>query len=273
MPRRCEVIGRRALPDEYVEFNNTWGVPYGWPASRKVQAQQRLDEPRREYGPFAYQIASGTRIFEYPWAFQTANAAPGSRVLDVGGCVGGLQFVFALSGCKVVNVDPFDEGASGWPSGSARYTLSPGLHERLNEAFGTEVELVRQRIQETDLSDGSFDVAVSVSVLEHLGQSDAEQAAARVGRLLAPGGLFVATIDLFLDLEPFGVLHRNCYGTNIDVAALVARSGLTLVSGDPRELFGFPEFDRDRVVANLDDILVAERYPVVSQAIVLRRPA
>jgi SAM-dependent methyltransferase len=266
------VIGRRALPDKYVEFNRRWGAPSGLPAAHAVPLSRRLREQRAEFGPFAFQLSGGTRAFEYPWVFYAADTSPGSRVLDVGGCVGGLQFVFALEGCRVVNVDPFEEDSAGWPVARAAEPVESGLHQRLNALFDTDVELVRGRIQDADLPDGSFDRAVSVSVLEHLGQADAEAAVARVGHLLTPGGLFVATIDLFLDLEPFGVLPCNGYGTNLDVSALIASSGLELLSGDRRELLGFAEFDRDRIVALLGELLIAAKYPVVSQAIVLRKP-
>jgi SAM-dependent methyltransferase len=267
------VIGRRALPDKYLEFNRKWGVPTGLPAADPVRRSERLAEPRAEFGPFAFQIASGTRVFEYPWAFFAADTAPGTRLLDIGGCVGGLQFVYALEGCHVVNVDPFEEDAAGWPAGRNREPMTPELHDRLNTVFGTDVKLVQSRIEDADLAEGSFDRAVCLSVLEHLGQAEAEAAAARIGQLLAPGGLFVATVDLFLDLEPFGVLKRNLYGTNIDVSGLVASSGLELVSGDRRELHGFAEFDLDRIVTELDDLLIATHYPVASQALVLRKPA
>lgn len=267
------MIGRRVMPDAYAEFNARWGVPFGLPGASTAALADRLAAPKAEYGPFAFQLSSGTRTFEYPWIYLTADAVPGSRVLDVGGCVGGLQFVFALEGCTVVNVDPLHEDEGGWPSGSSRFTVTMDTHDRLNQAFGTDVELVPKRLQDAGLTDGSFDRVVCASVLEHLDQSDARDAIAHISRLLTPGGLFVTTIDLFLDLEPFGVLTRNCYGTNIDVSALVAGSGLELVVGDRRELLGFPEFDRDRVVAHLDELLVAPRYPVVTQALALRRPA
>lgn len=265
------MIGRQALPDRYQEFNARWGAPYGHAAAATAPLQKRLDNPTTEYGPFAYQIASGTRVFEYPWIFYNADLRPGLRVLDVGGCVGGLQFVMAMEGCDVVNVDPFDEGADGWPSGSLRYVVGPDRHDRLNETFGTKVELVRARLQDAELADGSFDRVVCVSVIEHVPQPDAEEMGAKIAALLKPGGLFVTTIDLFLDLKPFGVLDRNCYGTNLDVYRLVKASGLELVEGDPRELYGFPEFDRDRIVAELDELMVAPRYPVLTQSLVLRK--
>lgn len=267
------MIGRRTLPEEYLAFNQRWGVPLGWPEAGGVSLAERLADPKREYGPFAFQLASGTRILEYPWAFLTADAAPGSRILDVGGCLGGLQFVFALSGCQVVNVDPLDEGGVGWPyASSQRLAVTPEVHDRINAALGTDVVLIPKQLQDAELAEESFDRAVCLSVLEHLSDADARDVVARIGSLLRPGGLFLATIDLFLDLKPFGVLTRNLYGTNIDVRALVEASGLELVGGDPRELFGYPEFDRDGIVAQLDELMVAERYPVLTQTIVLRRP-
>jgi 2-polyprenyl-3-methyl-5-hydroxy-6-metoxy-1,4-benzoquinol methylase len=265
------VIGRRALPEKYEEFNTRWGVPFGLPPASGVQLKQRHDDPRAEYGPFAFQLHSGTRVFEYPWSYFAAATSPGCRVLDIGGCVGGLQFVFATEGCRVVNVDPFEEGSGGWPT--TRWPVGPDLHERLNQILGTDVELVRERVQDAGLAEGSFDRVTCLSVIEHLDQSDAEALVAHAGRLLAPGGLFVATIDLFLDLKPFGVLSRNCYGANVDVAALVASCGLELVAGDRRELFGFPEFDLDRIVAELDELLLSPTYPCLSQSVVLRKPS
>jgi SAM-dependent methyltransferase len=261
------------MPDEYATFNARWGVPFGLPEASTVSLVERLNRPRAEYGPFAFQLASGTRQFEYPWTFLTADVTPGCRVLDVGGCVGGLQFVLALAGCRVVNVDPLQESAAGWPSGSSRFPITPEVHDRINQALGTDVTLIPKRLQDADLADASFDRVVCVSVIEHLGEAEARDTVAHIGRLLAPGGLFLTTIDLFLDLKPFGVLSRNGYGTNIDVAGLVRASGLELVGGDPRELFGFEEFDRDRIVAQLDELLVAPRYPVVAQTLVLRKPS
>jgi SAM-dependent methyltransferase len=269
LEREVAVIGRRALPEAFVEFNSTWGVPFGKPAAIAVSLRQRHQAPTADYGPFAFQVPSGTRIFEYPWCVSALDTFPGCRVLDVGGCVSGLQFVLAQQGCRVVNVDPFEDGTDGWPMDY--YTVTPELHERLNEAFGTGVELVTKRLADAGLAAGSFDRVLCLSVLEHLPQNEGQELLAAAGRLLAPGGLLVATIDLFLDVEPFGVLKRNGFGTNVDVAALVAHSGLHLVGGDPRELHGFAEFDPDSIVAHLDELLLPKTYPVLTQALVLRK--
>jgi SAM-dependent methyltransferase len=265
------MIGRQPLPDRFVEWNARWGAPFGLPAADGVPLHQRHTRPDPAYGPFAFQLHSGTRAFEYPWAYFAAGTGTGCRVLDVGGGMSGLQFVFALEGCAVVTVDPFDNDSGGWPA--TRWRVGPDLHERLNAVFGTRVRLVCSRLQQADLAPGSVDRVVCLSVLEHLPADDARDLVARAARLLAPGGLLVATVDLFLDLKPFGVLDRNGYGTNLDVCRLVDGTGLDLVQGDPRELYGFPEFDRDRLVARLPELYLSPTYPCVSQALVLRRPA
>jgi SAM-dependent methyltransferase len=231
--------------------------------------KQRHDRPDAGYGPFAFQLHSETRLFEYPWAFYAADVAPGMRLLDIGGCVGGMQFVFALEGCDVTNVDPCDNDSGGWPA--TRWPVGPELHERLNGVLGTDVKLVQKRVQDADLPVGGFDRVVCLSVIEHLAQQDARDLVAHAVRLLAPGGLFVATIDLFLDLKPFGVLTRNAYGTNLDVRALIDGLDAELVVGDKRELHGFAEFDRERIVEHVDEFYAPTGYPCLSQAIVLRK--
>jgi SAM-dependent methyltransferase len=263
------MLGRLRMPQEYQDFNTKWGAPFGYPAATPVLLKQRHERPDPAYGPFAYQLHSGTRTFEYPWAYHAARTSPGTRVLDVGGCVGGLQYVFALEGCAVTNADPCDNESGGWPQ--TRWPVGPDLHEQLNETFGTNVRLVQKRVQEADLPAGSFDRAISLSVIEHLAPADARDMVEHILSLLVPGGLLVATVDLFLDLKPFGVLNRNCFGTNIDLCRLIDGLDADLVEGDRRELFGFPEFDVDRLVAQIDDLYLSPTYPCLTQALVLRK--
>jgi SAM-dependent methyltransferase len=263
------VIGRQPLSAEHVEWNERWGAPFGLPAANGVSLHQRHMRPDAAYGPFAYQLHSGTRAVEYPWAYFATGAGAGCRVLDTGGGLSGLQFVFALEGCDVVNVDPCEPDSGGWPT--TRWQVPPDLHDRLNELFGTGVRLIQKRLQDADLEAGSFDRVVCLSVIEHLHPADARDLLEHMVRLLAPGGLLVATIDLFLDLKPFGVLDRNGYGTNIDVYRLVDGLGVDLVGGDPRELHGFPEFDRDRIVDQIPELYLSPTYPCVSQTLVLRK--
>lgn len=275
------MLARKALPTEYVAWNEKWGAPYGHRSARLVaeggRPRQRpiealTDPTHPDHGPFAFQYASGTRVHEYPWAFFAAGFTPGMRVLDVGSGLSGLQFVAALSGCEVVNVDPSARDDYNVWTDPGYLPLSPAQHRMLNDAFGTEVALVADRIQDADLPAGSFDRVLCLSVLEHVSREEAVEILTACARLLRPGGRLVLTVDLFLDLRPFGVLTENMWGINQDVGAAVAASGLDVVEGDPRELLGFPEFDLDHVVKSVPELLISPMYPVLSQSLVLSRP-
>jgi SAM-dependent methyltransferase len=266
------MIGRRDLPQEYLEWNERWGAPGGYRHGGGPQAQLADPDPAR-FGPFAFQLTSQTREFEYPWVYHAAAIKPGLRVLDVGAGLSGLQFVLGREGCEVVNVDPSaaEAPSEGWQV-RAGWWLTPDRHQALNQAFDTDVTLVPRRIQDSGLAPGSFDRVLCVSVLEHVGQQEARSMLESMIDLLAPGGLCVLTVDLFLDLKPFGILDRNEWGTNLDLGRLLGGLSVERDQGDPRELLGFPEFDYDAVVAQVDDYLLGG-YPCVAQALVLRKPA
>jgi SAM-dependent methyltransferase len=266
------VIGRHAIPPEYSDWNEHWGAPYGHPACAAIPLRQRIARPDLAYGPFAFQANSGTRTLEYPWAYFATGATKGMRVLEAGGGMSGLQFVLALEGCAVVNVDPCIDTDTGIAAAANAWQVTPEIHDRINTLFGTDVDLVRTRLQDANLEPESFDRALCLSVIEHLDGAEARAMVETIARLLVPGGIFVASVDLFLDLQPFGVMTRNCYGTNVDVWGLVGGTGLDLVHGDPRELLGFPGFDRERVVRELPDLLIPPGYPCLTQTLVLRKP-
>ena len=266
------MLGRASLPTAYVEWNRRWGAPFGHPPVHGIGLRERFDKPREEFGPFGFQLNSDTRAFEYPWAYFTADTSPGMRILEAGGGTSGLQFVLAQEGCQVFNVDPGIDSDGGLASSLGEWRVTEELHQRLNRLFGTDVRLLRQRLQDADLEAASFDRVLCLSVLEHLDYEEARGMLRAAARLLAPGGLLLLTVDLFLDLAPFGSFPRNMYGTNVDLHRLVNDSDLRLAHGDPRELHGFPAFDRDRIVARLPEIFVSPRWPVMSQALVLRRP-
>jgi SAM-dependent methyltransferase len=237
-----------------------------------VPLRERIARPDRAYGPFAFQTNSGTRVFEYPWAYFATAATAGMRVLEAGGGMSGLQFVLALEGCVVVNVDPCIDTDTGLAAAAHAWQVTPEVHDRLNTLFGTDVRLVQKRLQDADLEPESFHRVLCLSVMEHLDSGEARGMVETIARLLVPGGIFVASVDLFLDLRPFGVLTRNCYGTNINIYQLIGGLGLDLVHGDPSELYGFPAFDRDRMVRALPDLLIAPGYPCLTQTLILRKP-
>jgi hypothetical protein len=92
-----------------------------------------------------------------------------------------------------------------------------------------------------------------------------------VYRILKPGGEFIMTVDLYLDIAPFTERLANDYGSNIDLHWLSNLAPFELVFGNPMELYGFPEFDRDGVLCNLEQFLCGT-YPVLVQCLILRKP-
>src|SRR5207247_10699380 len=112
------------------------------------------------YGKFGFQGNNSTRVVEFPWAYHAGQTSAGMRVLEVGGGLSGLQFVLSAEGCVVTNVDPGDEPYHAWDG-------SPHVHQRLTEAFGTDVALALVRAEDFVAPAGSFDRIFCISVIEH----------------------------------------------------------------------------------------------------------
>jgi SAM-dependent methyltransferase len=265
-PLNLGMIATKNLPAAYQEWNATHGAPHGHRV-RFGRMRQRLPKSwlYRAAGPFFVQTNNTTRTFEYPWAFESAQLSLGQKVLEVGGSLAGFQFVLARHGCRVVNVDPGMEAAGvGWP-------CDQNSIARLNRIFHTQVELRNTTIERADLSNNEFDRAFAISVVEHLPPADATNVMAHTFRALKPGGLFVITLDLFLNLHPFTERRRNEYGVNQSVSELIAAQPWRLVAGQREELFGFPEFDREKIQSRLETFFVGS-YPALAQCLVLQKP-
>jgi 2-polyprenyl-3-methyl-5-hydroxy-6-metoxy-1,4-benzoquinol methylase len=264
------VIAPADIPADFEEWNRNWHAPHGralpsWWTT--VRLPRRMTMRRR--GPFAFQPNSGTRRFEYPWAFAQVAVGAGHTVVDVGGALSGFQFALASTGARVVNVDPFvDYGTAG------EYTDRHPFEaiSKLNAAFGTNVELRRAALPAAGLEAASVDVVYCISTLEHLPASDAEETMRHVTKVLRPGGRCVLTVDLFLDLAPFTSRQTNRWGANLDVRALVEGSGLDVAAGRTDELLGFPGFDADRIQCDLGTYLIGD-YPGLAQCVTLTKPA
>jgi SAM-dependent methyltransferase len=270
------MLARRELPEDYRQWNNTWGAPDGQhrkaienlgrlPASVR-EVVLRSPRVQRERGPFAFQPNTSTRSYEYPWTyFQLANLGP-SRILEIGGALSGLQFVLAKDGHDVHNVDPF------FDYGVGEYDVDPiAEHASLNRVFGTNVTLHRATLPEADIA-GTFSAAICVSTIEHLSSGDIEATLRAVKRLLAPGGLVVLTVDLFLNLTPFCSRTTNVWGSNASVAWIDELLGYTMVAGDRSELYGYPEFSTDQILSRLDEFAIGIYYPQMAQLVSFKAP-
>jgi len=225
-------------------------------------------------GPFGYEANNATRTFEYPWAYHSVPIRAGDNIVEIGGGLSGFQFVLSKAGCKVTNVDPGGEG-----SGS----LLP-LEEKniasLNRWFGTNVKFVKQRIETLELDAESQDRVYTISVIEHLTFEEIERVVDCVFRILKKGGFLVMTVDLFLNLLPFTSRVKNEWGTNVDLRWLSRLQPLEVAQGLPSELFGFPEFDPQYILSNLEKYMIGlsdlenmmYSYPCLTQCLVLRKP-
>jgi SAM-dependent methyltransferase len=262
------LLARKELPPAFVEWNAQWRAPFGPAWGYDIPIEQRFNSQRaRQLGPFAFQPNNTTRRVEYPWAFQALDIKPGSDVVDIGGALSGFQFVLDRCGSNVTNVDPFHD--CWW---SHFYPVEPELlHARLNRYFETGVILKRANLTEAGLDDESFDRTVCLSTIEHLSDDEITRTIQEVCRILRKGALFVLTVDLFLNLFPFTRRERNKCGTNVSIQNVVEQSNMRLVCGEGKELFGFTEFDPERILSNLEDYHIGANYPVLAQMFVLRK--
>jgi SAM-dependent methyltransferase len=261
------MLALAALPERYQKWNDSHGAPFGRPVPKK----RLLDHfrpprtPEQLQGPFSIQTNNTTREFEYPWAFESAQLEPGLRVVELGGGLSGFQFALDQSGCHVINVDPGMEARGrGWPCDSASM-------ERLNYLFGTHIELRNTTMENANLPDNSADRVFSISVVEHLTDPDIANAMKHIHRCLKPGGLFILTVDLFLNLHPFCSRLTNEYGRNQDIRRMIEAANWEIVEGTPEQLFGFGSFSTDAVLCNLEKYLVGRYYPTMVQCLVLKK--
>jgi 2-polyprenyl-3-methyl-5-hydroxy-6-metoxy-1,4-benzoquinol methylase len=281
------MLARRELPEEYEAWNFDWGAPWGRRAvaypidcgrrEKLVEYVERLPRKvrvpvlrsalmNRVRGPFALQPNTSTRGYEYPWAFYQVQGLGPSRILEIGGALSGLQFVLAKSGHEVHNVDPF------FDYGDGQYEVDPiAEHRALNRSFGTNVTLHRATLPAANLT-GRFSAVLCISTIEHLSEQDIVSTLAAAKEVLAPGGLLVLTVDLFLNLEPFCDRKTNQWGSNASIAWIEDLVGYEMVVGDRTELYGYPEFSVPRILSRLEEFAVSTQYPQMAQVITFRAP-
>jgi SAM-dependent methyltransferase len=220
----------------------------------------------RRLGPFVFQQNSRTRAFEYPYCYHATPLTQGMRVVDIGAGASGFQFVLAESDISVVSVDPLEN-----PSETVDWLFTPQDFQRINRAFGARVQVIRDYLENAKLESDNYDRVFAISVLEHIPECSVFSLMKEIRRILKPGGLCVATVDLFLDCYPFTENITNQYGRNISVHRLVEESGLALKSGDRCQLYGYREFDKNEVLRRREEFLTWNN--VMSQCFVLEKAA
>jgi len=257
------MLAPRQLPRDFAEWNRRWHAPSG----RRDAFGRRLGRKNfvamRYRGPFGYQTNNSTRAYEYPWAYHQISALGRPlRIVELGAGLSGLQFVLAREGHRVTNVDP------GRAAAGPGFKLDQQLHRKLCRAFRSPVDLISTTIGRALIPDGSVDVLLSISALEHFAVEDIQELTIQARRVLQPRGVVILTVDLFLDLHPFCDGRSNAHGRNVDLRDLLERASLDLRTGDREELFGFPEFDPRRILSRLSRYHLGTGYPALAQCLV-----
>lgn len=249
------------MPDAFYDWNRRHHAPFG----RRNRLSRLLGVRYR--GPFAFQANNGTRVYEYPWAYSAIKAHRTGQmtIVELGGSLAGLQWVLAREGHRVINVDP------GLAARGVGWDVNADRHRALSRAFSAPVQLIPATLAEAGLADGTADVLLAISTIEHFAPADLAEFAAHAARIIKPDGVVILTVDLFLDLAPFSRVEHHQYGTNVDVHRLLSDAKLELVQGNPKELHGFPEFTPERVMAGLAGYLVGQPYPALAQCLIARR--
>lgn len=259
------MLARKEFLGSYQDWNRVHGAPRGRTIRGARFARRLMPDAwyLRLGGAFSVQPNNTTRAVEYPWAFHAAGGPPWHENRRGRRRVERLPVRVDQAGCTVVNVDPGME-AIGWPCDQASM-------RRLNRAFGTTVELRNSTVARAALEPESYDRAFSISVLEHLPEDEVDEVMRTVFQCLKPGGLFVLTVDLFLNIAPFSSRPENEFGRNVDLRALCSKAASEIAVGQPAELCGFAEFDPGRIQSRLEEYVVGQ-YPVLVQCLVLKKP-
>lgn len=254
------------LSEDFKIWNRRWSAPYGPLFSNAIPRKYRLLPGLINLcGEFSFQPNSDTRAYEYPWVFENVGDEDSLRIVEIGGGLSGVQFVLDKMGHEVINIDPgMSARGKGWAIDGTKIG-------KLNRRFGTNVQLKNCFVEDANIPDESVDIVLSVSTIEHIPTDDIQTILHNVRRMLKPGGRFILTVDLFLDVVPFTDKATNKFGANIDLKWLVSQSELKLAYGRREELYGFEEFDCNKILEKQSEFLVANRYPVMAQTLVLEK--
>jgi hypothetical protein len=185
--------------------------------------------------------------------------------VDIGGSLGGMQFVLAEQGHTVINVDP------GLKAEGIGWEVDLETHRRLCKQLGVEVSIISESLVNANLPIKSADVVLSISSLEHFSECDLESTGRTIPHVLKDDGIVVLTVDCFLDLNPFTDAKSNKWGRNISVYEFLERANLGLVSGERSELVGFPEFSCEHVLRNLARYHIGNYYPCLAQCLTAKK--
>jgi SAM-dependent methyltransferase len=119
-----------------------------------------------------------SRYLEFPDAVRELGVRPGDCVLDLASPKV-LAVELARRGARVISVDAFEPEIEVWRALTA---YDPGVEFRVADG------------RRLPFRDASFDRALSVSVLEHIGEGGDAKALRELARVVRPGGRVVLTL-------------------------------------------------------------------------------
>lgn len=143
-----------------------------------------------------------SRIWEYPFCwFNIKKYYPrGAKILDIGSEMSPFPFFLAMKGYDVTIMDAHKKWKEYWRKAS----------RELGVSIKTKIA-VSERLP---FPDRSFDIYLSVSVIEHtFFKKEALEEAARV---LKPGGLLILTFDIYE--KDLGMIYPKEFGVPLNMA-------------------------------------------------------
>ena len=163
---------------------------------RKTEYWAALDNPAvfRRLGGFTLKALDGLKHIQDAWALQRLIDVKDSRVLEIGGGVSRVLPALDQSNERW-NLDEF----LGAGNGVLEVPQMEG------------VRLVRSSLGDfsPELEDGYFDVAFSISVIEHIAFKALDDFWKDHARVLAPGGIALHAIDLYIGDAPDEAVSRR----------------------------------------------------------------
>jgi len=135
-----------------------------------------------------------TRKFEYPWAFLNSQLKKSDVVLDAGGGLGLIQYMFADIAAQVFNVD--NRRSEDFEKYDKIFIDK--FRSLIGETYHN-LFFVSEDISCMSFEDDFFDKVFCLSVLEHNPVENQVEIVTELVRVLKPGGALIVTMDVMLD--------------------------------------------------------------------------